>query len=363
MTTTRPTPTERLNRPTRYTRFLPSVVALAVLHVGCSIYNGENPCDPETGEIGGWVFYHDGHYIDVDSRPYALPGDRPFDACKIIRGNISFKGEVTDFSDFDHIESIPGFFDNGSILEPAPVEGSSCGILRGFPSLKRITWDLWDTGSNVEDPTICYYLDGFDSLEFVGRDFGCHGSENLGTELIEVGGSLTCPEERLQKLERVGAIRLRGATLPNLRWAGQITTWGNVADPNLLEKVDLPLLEEVGPYFLEGHPFTNEGSLGLVAPTIRFLNLPSLKRVDGPMRVKGIARAYSDLFVEGQAEVVRGIFEDVEFTSWREVCHNDPTDPCPDEPDCAEQYGAESLECCVGPWSDCLDEQEKSENE
>jgi hypothetical protein len=352
--TTRPTPAERTTRPTRYTRF-PLVVALALLHVGCTIFNGENPCDTETGEIGGWVFYHDGQYIDTRSRPYASPGDRPFDECTIIRGNISLKGEITDFSDFDHIESIPGFFENGSILEPSPDQPSSCGVIRGFPSLKRITWELLDMNGSVETETLCYYLVGFESLEYVGRDFVCRGSDDLGTELREVGGSLTCPEERLQKLERVGEIRLRGATLPNLRWAGKISTWATTASPNPLEKVDLPLLEEIGPYFLPEHPTTNEASLTLVGGTIRNVSAPNLRRVEGPMRIRGTGLFHPDIFVEGRAEEVRARFSLVEVVGQRFICENDPTDPCSDDPTCQAHYGEDSIECCGAEWSTCLD--------
>jgi len=328
---------------------------------GCNGFDGENPCNAETGEIGGWVFYHDGQYIDTQSRPYAVPGDRPFDACTIIRGNISLKGEITDFGDFDHIESIPGFFESGSILEDAPSEIGPCGVINGFTSLKRITWKLWDSGRAVEEKTPCYYLEGFESLEFVGRDFSCTGAENLGTELREVGGQLTCPEERLQKLEQVGEIRLRGATLPNLRWAGKISTWGTTASPNPLDKVDLPLLEEVGPYFLPEHPSTNEASLTLVGGTIRDVNAPNLRRVDGPMRIRGTGLFHPDIFLEGRAEEIRDRFSLVEVIGQRFICENDPTDPCSDDPTCEAHYGEDSIECCGEPWPTCLEQQRSSE--
>ena len=194
------------------------------------------------------------------------------------------------------------------------------------------------------------------SLEFVGRNFNCYsGSDNLGTELIEVGGRLTCPEQRLQKLERVGSIRYFGGSLPNLRWAGQISTWGTLVSPNPLEQVDLPLLEEIGPYYLPEHPTTNEAHLSLAGGTVRILNMPMLQRVHGPFGIQGTGLFHPDIFVEGRAEQIREQFKEVQVEGRRLICDNDPTDPCPGNPACEDHYGVDSLECCGLPWPTCLE--------
>jgi hypothetical protein len=325
-----------------------ALIAICQL-AGCGPLTGENPCNPETGQIPGWVFYYDGEFVDQDRRPYALPGDRPFDGCTTIGGNISLRGELTNFTDFDDIESIQGFFENGSKLEDAPPGGAACGVIRGFPSLKRIAVELFDINGSVETETACYYLDGFESLEFVGRDFNCTGSENIGTELREVGGRLTCPEERLTKLTRVGEYALAGGILPNLRWAGRLT-------PHQIETVDLPMLEEVGPYSRPDEAVDpNRGpGLFLYQPSIRNIHLPTLRRIDGILEVRRTGEAHDDIYQEGRAEEIRSYFGQVEVTGRRIICRNDPTDPCPSDADCEAHYGVGSLECCGLPWPSCL---------
>ena len=159
-------------------RFILGTFIVGVL-VGCEWRADFEPCD-ENGIAEG-VYYTDGQYLTPDGFMYAKAGERPFDGCTVMLGDIVLRGEIPHFDDFDSFEEIGGFYDYG-FDAPDPPEGWSGGLVKGFPNLRRITRHVYDTNGFLERGSTDggFYFDGFESLEYVEGDFSCAGSVTSG---------------------------------------------------------------------------------------------------------------------------------------------------------------------------------------
>lgn len=317
---------------------------------GTGCWSSYHPC-PDDGVVEGSVWYQDGLFLDPQGVPYAEPGGSVLLECHEVLGDIILGGVLSDFSDFDNVESISGFFDNnmdlptaGLTFEDLPVDLGICGLLSGFPNLRAIQRDQMWTSSSIDHSEGCTYWEGFESLEFVGGDFACRGTETVGQSLREVEGTLWCDNARLQNLERVGELALDGVPLPNLVWAGSLYTLSDRPET----RFELPALVEVGDPASDG----NEG-LSLQGNTAWTLDLTSLAVVHGQLEVRGFF--FVDLGVPEaeRADEMRARLDHVEVLGRRSICRNGPDDPCPWEPGCADVHGEQSILCCNDDWPSC----------
>lgn len=325
---------------------------LLVAGTACSSCSSYVPCG-EDGVIAGNVYYRDGAFLDPDGFAYATAGGRPFAGCTVIRGDIVLSGDVSDFSDFDFIESVGGFFDLGvnlpaaaMVLSDVTERHEDCGVISGFPRLKEIRYKQMDTSALVDHQEGCFYWDGFAVLEYVGDDFRCRGTESVGQSLVDVVGALHCDNSKLQNLERVGELRLDGAPLPNLVWAGRLFT----LDLREAPRIEYPLLREVGS---PNGEYNGELRLGAGGATV--LDLSSLATVWGDLEIRGFTETPLAGPPEARAETFREMFSEVSVYGRRAICRNGVDDPCPWEPDCTSVHGDASILCCNDDWPECLE--------
>jgi hypothetical protein len=325
-----------------------SLVALSA----CTGASDFVPCE-EDGTIGN-VYYVDGTYQLADGSVYAEAGDRPFDLCSILLGQIILNGVIPHFEDFDPFIEIGGFFDAKYDTPDPPIDsGFVGGYIKGFPNLRRITHAVYDTSSLLGDGPSDggFYLDGFEHLEFVKGDFTCGGSDSLGTELRVVTGMVGCPTARLSNLEHAGELRYRGGRLPSLRTLGELRLHTVVSDGHF----ELPLLEEVGAGY-EGESRVYSGDLLLGGLSASSLDISALKFVRGTLQVMGFLDVPMTVSDDERGPAFREMLSHVENEGRRLICNNGPNDPCPSEDTCEVVHGEGAIECCNDPWPICLEQ-------